>query len=326
MPAKGFNRRACLLPRRDRHSLGFSEGCAITDFDALLVKTSRTFALSIPALEEPLRREVGLAYLLFRIADTFEDAYAWPASRRAECLEEFARLVEARDAAGAESASERWLRDRPTEHAGYRELLVATPAVIEAYSALAPESSAAIAGHVGRTCRGMARFVALSDDGKRVELRDVESLRDYCYVVAGIVGELLTELFLIHDPALAGHEAPLRARAAAFGEALQLVNILKDSAADAAEGRRFLPPGVDRAPVFDLARRDLERAAEYVRELQAAGAQRGTVAFTALPLLLASETLARVEQAGPGAKVSRQRVQELVAALDSRLASGVRVV
>jgi len=126
--------------------------------------------------------------------------------------------------------------------------------------------------------------------------------------------------------ALAGHEAPLRARAAAFGEALQLVNILKDSAADAAEGRRFVPARVDRAPVFELARRDLERAAEYVRELQAAGAQRGTVAFTALPLLLATETLARVEQAGPGAKVSRERVQELVAALDSRLASGARVV
>ena len=36
----------------------------------LLVKTSRTFALSIPPLPEPLRSEVTIAYLLFRIADT----------------------------------------------------------------------------------------------------------------------------------------------------------------------------------------------------------------------------------------------------------------
>ena len=47
------------------------------DVNDLLVKTSRTFALAIPLLPEPTRREVGLAYLLFRIADTFEDATAW---------------------------------------------------------------------------------------------------------------------------------------------------------------------------------------------------------------------------------------------------------
>ena len=44
--------------------------------DRLLMDTSRTFAMSIPFLEEPLREEVGLAYLLFRILDTFEDAEA----------------------------------------------------------------------------------------------------------------------------------------------------------------------------------------------------------------------------------------------------------
>jgi phytoene/squalene synthetase len=32
------------------------------------------FALAIPLLPEPTRNRVGIAYLLFRIADTFEDA------------------------------------------------------------------------------------------------------------------------------------------------------------------------------------------------------------------------------------------------------------
>ncbi len=41
--------------------------------EELLIKTSRTFALSIPLLPEPTRREVTVAYLLFRIADTLED-------------------------------------------------------------------------------------------------------------------------------------------------------------------------------------------------------------------------------------------------------------
>ncbi len=267
-----------------------------------------------------------MAYLLFRIADTFEDAHSWPAERRAACLEEFARLVWAGDVEGSAAASARWLEGRPTEHAGYRELLAAAPAVLEACRALAPRSRAVIAEHVGRTCLGMAGYVGQTDAGGRLELRDVEDLREYCYVVAGIVGELLTELFLIHDPALAGREAYLRQRAAAFGEALQLVNILKDSAADAAEGRRFLPAGADLARIFVMARQDLERAAEYVRALQAAFSRRGLIAFTALPLLLARETLERVEQAGPGAKVSRERVFELSAILERRLASGVPAV
>ena len=40
--------------------------------DHLLQATSRTFALTIPLLHEPTRREVTVAYLLFRVADTLE--------------------------------------------------------------------------------------------------------------------------------------------------------------------------------------------------------------------------------------------------------------
>jgi len=47
------------------------------DLRDLFQKTSRTFALSIPVLPEPKNREVMIAYLLFRIADTLEDAAHW---------------------------------------------------------------------------------------------------------------------------------------------------------------------------------------------------------------------------------------------------------
>lgn len=296
------------------------------DFHDLLVKTSRTFALSIPALEEPLRREVTLAYLLFRIADTFEDAHAWPPERRAAALAEFARLLENGDPQSTEAAVRRWLATRPTDHSGYLELLSATPAVLAACQALDPAHCSTIEAHCRRTCEGMIRFVAAADAGGRIALSDVAELRRYCYIVAGIVGELLTELFLVHEPRLADGAALLRERAASFGEALQLVNVLKDSTADAAEGRRFLPAGTDLAPIFALARADLDRAAEYVKALQERLGRHGIVAFTALPLLLARETLARVEEAGPGAKVTRERVLAMAAALDDRLRSGAPAV
>ncbi|HSS45203.1 MAG TPA: squalene/phytoene synthase family protein, partial [Thermoanaerobaculia bacterium] len=170
-----------------------------------------------------------------------------------------------------------------------------------------------------RSAEGMAGFVSRTRDGALV-LTGLRDLRAYCYVVAGIVGEMLTELFLLGRESLEASAAFLRERAGLFGEALQLVNILKDAAVDTAEGRRFIGPGLDRAEVFALARRDLDTAAEYILALQRAGAPRGIVEFTALPAELAGATLDKVEARGPGSKISRLEVltikQRLGRALD----------
>ena len=64
------------------------------DLEQLLIATSRTFALAIPLLPEPTRREVTISYLLFRVADTFEDAASWPRALRIEALERFDQLLE----------------------------------------------------------------------------------------------------------------------------------------------------------------------------------------------------------------------------------------
>src|SRR5690349_2592145 len=59
----------------------------------LLGRTSRTFALAIPLLEEPLASQVSISYLLFRIADTLEDAPRWGRDRRARALTSFSRWL-----------------------------------------------------------------------------------------------------------------------------------------------------------------------------------------------------------------------------------------
>lgn len=307
------------------------------DIDNLLEKTSRTFALSIPLLPEPTRQEVTVAYLLFRIADTLEDAAAWPRERRLAALEDFADLVEdlsaervekpaAEARAQVEELSRRWCEGLPSEHQGYLELLAATPFVFDSLDALAPAARQIVARDTVRTARGMAGFVARSDAAGHLELADEDDLAAYCYVVAGIVGEMLTDLFVLDRSALDAAAAEgLRRRAALFGEALQLVNILKDSSADADEGRRYLPPGVGRAAIFRRARRDLEAAVEYALILQAAearGLERGIVAFCALPVRLAAATLDRVEAAGAGAKLTRPEVYAIVADLERALESG----
>jgi farnesyl-diphosphate farnesyltransferase len=288
----------------------------------LLEETSRTFALAIPLLEEPTRRQVTLAYLLFRIADTFEDAETWPRARRLGALAEFADLLDRPETAAVRAAADGWLSEPPCEHPGYLRLLAAAPGVFAAFQALDDRAREAIRVHTRRTAEGMASFVDRGSPGGRLELSSLDDLVAYCYVVAGIVGEMLTELFLLAGPSVAPAADFLRRRAARFGEALQLVNILKDSAGDAVQGRRYLPADVDRGQVFDLARRDLETAAAYVRTLQRNDAPRGVVAFTALPVLLARATLDQVERRGPGAKLSRPAVYALAAKLKAALAAG----
>lgn len=288
----------------------------MANLDDLLVKTSRTFALAIPLLPEPCKREVTIAYLLFRIADTFEDAAAWPKHERIAALGEFVELLKTPDLARARALTAQWTASRPIDHDGYMELLAETPAVLEALLACEPRARAVVTRHAIRTTEGMATVVARTDHRGNLQLKDVQDLRDYCYIVAGIVGELLTELFLLHSAQLTGVKSVIEANAVAFGEALQLVNILKDADDDAEDGRVFLPSKTERGPIFALAREDLAKAQAYVAALHEAEAPAGFLAFTALPVMLAKATLDRVEAVGPGAKIDRSEVFGMMASLE----------
>jgi farnesyl-diphosphate farnesyltransferase len=260
-----------------------------------------------------------IAYLLFRIADTFEDAAHWAPDERITALADFNALLRSYSREKAEALSRDWVGREVARHAGYQELMAEVPFVLDAFFALSPGAVEPIRTHVIRSADGMATIVSRTREG-RLTLHSIPELQDYCYIVAGIVGEMLTELFLLDRPAIASLAPFLRERAATFGEALQLVNILKDSAVDAEEGRRYLPAEVPKSDVFLLARKDLGVAGDYIRALQQAGAPRGLVEFTALPVQLAWAALERVEKHGPGSKVSRPEVflitQRLKRALD----------
>jgi farnesyl-diphosphate farnesyltransferase len=292
------------------------------DLERLLLATSRTFALAIPLLPRPTRDEVTLAYLLFRVADTFEDAASWPRERRIEALGRFEELLTRPDPRAAAEVAAVWAGEVPCDQPGYRDLLAQLPQVLDAFFALSPAAVELIRQHTVRTARGMAGFVERTDESGELRLYDFDDLHAYCYVVAGIVGELLTELFLLERPRLAAAAGFLRQRSRAFGEGLQLVNILKDSASDAAQGRRYLPERVPRSAVLALARANLRAAVEYVLAVQRAGGERGLVAFTALPVELARGTLDRVEAAGPGAKLTRAEVYAIVQRLNRALDAG----
>jgi farnesyl-diphosphate farnesyltransferase len=296
-----------------------TRGPRMTNLETLLAKTSRTFALSICFLPEALRREVTIAYLLFRIADTLEDADRWSRDTRAQGLDDLARVLARGDAAAIEPLSRQWMASPPVTHAGYLELLSQSRLVLEELEALPESDREVIRKALLATIVGMKGFLA-GVDGQALRLGSLDELRSYCHVVAGIVGEMLTELALLHEPALQPVGRFLEERANRFGEALQLINILKDRDDDAAEGRHYLPPNVPISEVVALARRSLQAAEEYTDAIQRAGVHR-LLGFHLLLVRLGRASLDRVEQHGPGAKISRLEVMAIVTEVQAEIAN-----
>jgi farnesyl-diphosphate farnesyltransferase len=88
----------------------------VNDIGYWLDKTSRTFAVAIPLLEEPTRRDVSLAYLLFRIADTLEDSVQLTPDERVEALDELAALIARPESIEAHRLAQKWCRLRSVEN------------------------------------------------------------------------------------------------------------------------------------------------------------------------------------------------------------------
>ena len=279
--------------------------------EQLLQATSRTFALSIPMLPQPLNHEITLAYLVFRIADTMEDADYLDRDTRQQALCQFCEVLDDLRPETVESWTQQWSGQRVTANDDYARLLQETPQVLGQVRELPSSRRAIVVQHAVRSASGMAAVLDQADDRGQLQLGSIQELRDYCYFVAGIVGELITELLVSerYDEVTA---KPLAERAAAFGEALQLVNILKDSDDDKLCGRSYLPDGLPRSEVFDIAYADIETAKEYVQVLRDLEAPGGFIAFCDAPLALAEATLRVVAEHGPGSKVPRDETFALL--------------
>ena len=160
--------------------------------------------------------------------------------------------------------------------------------------------------HVWQTIREGQRF-----DTERFAASDAPPLSDeeldrYTYLVAGCVGEFWTRLCAEKIPRFANRPiSEMLDLGIRFGKGLQLVNILRDRAADSRLGRTYLPP--ERIPAtLALARRHLDAAETYTRALTVPRLR----ASCALPYLMGRETLDLVEAdpAAPRLKISRSRV------------------
>jgi farnesyl-diphosphate farnesyltransferase len=211
---------------------------------------SRTFALTIPVLPDALAVVTTNAYLLCRIADTIEDDPGLEAEQKSEFHARFVAVVKgAHDADAFARDLAPLLSDRVL--AAEHELVRHTPAVIRVTHGFSAEERAALTRCVSIMCRGMPEF----QRNKSLRgLRDLDELAEYCYYVAGVVGEMCTELFCLHCPELAPKREVMLRLAVSFGQGLQMTNILKDIWDDRLAGACWLPRSVFGRGTMDLER------------------------------------------------------------------------
>jgi farnesyl-diphosphate farnesyltransferase len=224
--------------------------------DQILPHVSRTFALTIPQLPPALSIPVTSAYLLCRIADTIEDEPALSAPETLAFLQRFSAVVGGN---GEPSTLARDLEHRlsertlPTE----RDLVSNMDRVVRVTANLGPAQHAAIQRCVELMCYGMPRFQFNASVKGLARSTDLD---DYCYYVAGVVGEMLTDLFCDYSADIARQRASLSALAASFAQGLQMTNILKDIWEDRSRGACWLPQEVFTRHGVDLGQLSAEPA------------------------------------------------------------------
>jgi farnesyl-diphosphate farnesyltransferase len=313
-----------------------------TELPTLLRGVSRSFYLSIRLLPGPLRRPVGVGYLLARATDTLADTAQLPAGERREKLEVLAAAIggriPAQPALADIAASFAPLQDDAQE----RALIVALPQCLSLLDRLDPADREDVRAVLAHITRGQALDVERFAQGPLVALQSAAQLDEYTYLVAGSVGEFWTALCFRHLPGFASlPREQMRDLGRRYGMGLQLVNILRDAGADLAGGRCYFP--ADELAAAGIAAQDITRTpARFapVRDRWLARADRGLEAgmryadavnsrrvraASALPALLGGRTLALLRaDAALGlqhrVKVPRNEVRALMARVAFTLA------
>jgi len=207
----------------------------------LLKGVSRSFYLTLRVLPANIRDQIGLAYLLARTTDTIADTQLLPVEQRLEALQMLRERILGSNDKTLQFGQLALQQSSPAE----RDLIEQCETNLALLRGLAPVDLELVRSVLVTITSGqeldLRRFVAASGSGM-VALRTDEELDDYTYRVAGCVGEFWTRMCRAHVfPNAILDDKLLLANSVRFGKGLQMVNILRDLAADLRLGRCYLP-------------------------------------------------------------------------------------
>ena len=212
----------------------------------ILRAVSRSFYLTLRVAPPATRRTLGLAYLFCRAADTIADTALLPREERLPQLGQYReqflqptiqwdRLFALSSRLNAEGGS-----------AGERALLTRLSDCFHLLLTLPQAEQRLIRALVSTLTNGMAMDLTIFTGDSAGTVRALPTLKEtdqYCYFVAGCVGEFWTRVHRLHYPAMAasGPEEEQCGLGVRFGKGLQMTNLLKDLAVDVARGRCYIP-------------------------------------------------------------------------------------
>ena len=271
----------------------------------MLKGVSRSFYLTIRLLPTEMRKPVGIAYLLARASDTVADTEMVSVTEREDLLRSY-----------GEKLSSQKLAELEIEHfvpfvedAREQLLMHKLGEIQDNLESLSADNQSSVHNLMEKILKGQLWDLTYFPQGRTTTVPDKDKLLEYTYLVAGSVGEFWTDIGFENFPGYCSDSYSLMwERGRHYGQALQLVNILRDVGKDESLGRMYLKPEWE-AEMLQLARQWLDEGLRYCESL-------GTIRLrttTALPALLGHKTLDLLETAAPfekkvGVKVSRSQV------------------
>ncbi len=211
------------------------------EIKTILKKVSRTLYLSLNILPEPVRTSMVMGYLLCRSVDAVADIPGVPAAEKLAMLA-LVRGLDNPDNAPALLEKIRAVAALPASP-GERELLLKFGKILAIYSSLPTEDRAFFGGLLHGVSSGLEMAVRSFPGGEPAAFKTAPELERYCAHTGGSPGVFWARLYreAIRRSGGSVSNFPSEKDAEMIGSALQMINLLKDMAADLRLGRCYLP-------------------------------------------------------------------------------------
>ena len=211
------------------------------DLNTLLKHTSRSLYLSVKILPPSIRPAFAVAYLLCRYADTIADTALLPAPRRLYWVEKFPQLVREKNATEQDVLARELsgTSDNPYEAA----LITHLADCLAALEKIDPVLKLYIYDVVTAVCEGMKiDLTTFPNDPTPTPnaFNTPSELALYCRLMGGKPGLFWSQL-IYHTGDIKQPKEIFFEWGEKIGDALQIVNILRDLPKDIQQGRCYFP-------------------------------------------------------------------------------------
>ena len=211
------------------------------DLNTLLKHTSRSLYLSVKILPPSIRSAFGLAYLLCRYADTIADTALLPAPRRLYWVEKFPQLVRENNTAEQDTLAHELsgTSDNPYE----AKLITHLTDCLTALEKIDPALKPYIYDVVTAVCEGMKIDLTTFPNEPTPmpgAFNTPNELALYCRLMGGKPGLFWSQL-IYYTGYITQRKEIFFEWGEKIGDALQIVNILRDLPKDIQNGRCYFP-------------------------------------------------------------------------------------